>query len=64
MEEKTDKNNSKYLSLIGTKKKIYYFGGDNVSVTSRYEGRPTQDGTLTRLTTTTKIQSLSVLTVL
>lgn len=31
MEEKTDKNNSKYLSLIGTKKKIYYFGGDNVS---------------------------------
>lgn len=30
-DDKTDKNNSKYLQLKGTKKKIYYFGGENKS---------------------------------
>ena len=29
--EKVDKNNAKYLALLGTRKKIYYFGGDNVA---------------------------------
>ena len=31
LEDKTDKNNSKYLHLKGTNKKIYYFGGETVS---------------------------------
>jgi PBSX family phage terminase large subunit len=29
--EKVDKNNAKYLQLLGTQKKVYYFGGDNVA---------------------------------
>ena len=37
-EEMTDKNNSKYLLLKGTLKKIYYFGGDNIGSYKKIRG--------------------------
>lgn len=36
--ERADRNNSKYLSIQGTRKRIYYFGGENVGSYRTFRG--------------------------